>query len=205
MYGSAVPTKLCPYFWSTVLSIVILSWLNVVFDLIEKYTRYWTFPEFNIGLFRFLEKHSSFTVNGLYAIMGGVGVAFYFLDLQIAGVMTLGSAIGGFLYLKFGNKLHLYTQRTTYKPTTAKSPSMAKEYFKAKHSLVCPSLDFVDIEKEDFNKQVRKIEQNKEEMKEDMKVFDEVSLALDNLTEDDKEFLDRKYNETKKKYGPKST
>lgn len=207
VYGSDVPTKLCPYFWATVLSILVLSWLDKLFDYIESLNI--TIPRYNIGFFRFLSKHKMIAVHSLYtglAVYGGIN---WLVFGNTAGIFNLGVGVGLGIWTAISGRVYMkMSSRTTYKMTKTKQPSILKEYVKARHSLVCPSLEFVDMQKDDFNNQVKKIDELKskqisQDIKNediDMKIFDDVSFALDNLSEKDRNFLKKKYEETKKKY-----
>jgi len=153
-----VAKSLCPYFWSTVLSVLVLSWLGYLISLIEN--QHWSAPEINTGVFKFLEKHSEYLRASLSVGLAGYGAIAYFIFGQGGGLMPLGMGIGLLIFQKYAGKLFRATVKTTYKiPEKNKEPSIMKEFVKAKHKSVCPMLEFVDVKKEDFNKHVKKIDQ----------------------------------------------
>jgi len=152
-----VAKSLCPYFWSTVASVLIFSWLSYLISLIEN--QHWSAPEINTGVFKFLEKHSEYLRASLSVGLAGYGAIAFFIFGQGGGLMPLGMGISLLIFQKYAGKLFRATARTTYKvPEKNKEPSIMKEFVKAKHKSVCPMLEFVDVQKEDFNKQVKKID-----------------------------------------------
>jgi len=189
-YGDSIPKSLCPYFWSTVLSVIMISWLSALFNLIEK--QHWHLPEVNIGIFNFLGKHR---MAMLIALNGGVfsmGAISYFGYGNISGFFSMGIGAGMTIFMLFSDRIFKATSRTTYKiPDRNTQPSIFKEFVKAKHKSVCPMLEFVDVKKEEFNKNVKKIG----EKESPIIIFDDVSFELDNLSEDDKNMLNRKYQQ----------
>jgi len=153
-----VAKSLCPYFWSTVASVLIFSWLGYLISLIEN--QHWSAPQINTGIFKFLEKHSEYLRASLSVGLAGYGAFSYFVLGHGGGLLALGMGVGLLLFQKYAGKLFTATARTTYKvPEKNKEPSIMKEFVKAKHKSVCPVLEFVDVQKEDFNKQVKKIDQ----------------------------------------------
>lgn len=157
-YGDSIPKSLCPYFWSTVLSIVLISWLGALINLIER--QHWRLPEINIGIFNFLGKHriAIFSIwNGGLFTFGAIG---YFIFGNASGLINMGVGAGLLVFMKFSDSIFKATTRVTYKiPDNNKQPSIFKEFVKAKHKSVCPMLEFVDVKQEEFNKQVKKIDE----------------------------------------------
>ena len=152
-----VPKSLCPYFWATVLSVSVLSWLGYLFNLIEN--QHWSVPQINTGVFKFLEKHSAYLRASLSIGLAGYGAYTYFITGSTAGIFSMGVGGGLLLFQKYADKIFKATARTTYKvPEKNKEPSIMKEFVKAKHKSVCPLIEFVDVQKEDFDKQVKKID-----------------------------------------------
>lgn len=153
IYGSSIPKNLCPYFWGTILSVVFLSWFSVLFKFLERQD----WPHFNIGLLNFLGKHSNIL---RYSINAGVGIwgAYSFFGL---------GSNGGLFLMALGTSLTIFSVfskwifKTTYSPRTytikEKNPNILVEMVKAKHHRMCPRLEFVDVEKENFNEKVRMI------------------------------------------------
>jgi len=154
-YDSNVPQRLCPYFWATVLSVSVLSWMYLIFQLIERQN--FSLPTFNFGMFKFLERHSKAVVYTLYGglIAGGL---FQVLNGLPGGiVMTMVGGVGAFFY-KFGNKILPAGHYNPPKLVMKKQPSIVTEYLKANHSRVCPHLEFIDMNKEDFDNKVRQLD-----------------------------------------------
>lgn len=190
-YGDSIPKSLCPYFWSTVLSIVVLSWLVHLINLIEK--QHWRLPEINIGIFNFLGKHrvAIFSIWNIGLFTHGA-VGYFFLG-NTGGIISMGVGAGLLVFMKYSDRIFKATARTTYQIPKTDQPSIFKEFVKAKHKSVCPLLEFVDVQKEDFNKHVKKLS----EKESPIIMFDDVSFSLDNISEDHKKLLEKKYQEQK--------
>lgn len=155
IYGDGVPKSLCPYFWGTLLAIGFLSWLFALLNLIERQN--FSLPHFNIGLLHFLERHSTiirYVMN--IGMIGWGGVAFFgFNQPGSVILLSLGATLTFFQVFS-----KLIFKPGVYKPKEyqEKAPNILIEMAKANHHKICPRLDFVDIEKEDFNDKVRMIE-----------------------------------------------
>lgn len=157
-YGSDVPKSLCPYFWSTVLSVLVLSWLWVIVSAFDKAFGNISLPKFNIGLFRFFDKQGRKIPYLISGGLAGYGAISYFMFNDIFGIWNIALGSGLLIWSKYSTAILKRTLKTTYKiPTQEKQPSIFKEYVKAKHHSVCPTLQFIDFEKENFNDSVRKI------------------------------------------------
>lgn len=140
-------------------SIFILSWLGPLIGLLDKAFGNISLPTFNIGLLKFFSKHGKlipYLTSGTLALYGGI--SYFILDSQI-GLFNLGLGGGLLVWSKYSSYFFKHAFKTTYKPPTPqqKNPSVFKEYMKAKHHSVCPTLQFVDVEKEEFNEDVKKI------------------------------------------------
>lgn len=155
IYGSDIPKSLCPYFWGTLLAIGLLSWLYVLFDLIDRQN--WSLPSFNIGLFRYLERHSTIIRYAMnLGLMGWGGIGFFGFNSPGSIIaLSLGATLTFFqVFSKSIFKPGIYKPRQYQE----KAPNILIEMAKANHHKICPRLDFVDIEKEDFNDKVRMID-----------------------------------------------
>lgn len=158
-YGSDIPKSLCPYVWASVLSILVLSWLGPLVGALDRAFGNISLPKFNIGLFRYLDKHARkvpyFLSGGLIAF-GAYG---FFAMHEVVGLWNVGLGSGLIIWSKYSGLFfkHAVKTKTTYKIPTRNQPSVFKEYIKARHHSVCPTLEFIDFEKENFNDSVRKI------------------------------------------------
>jgi len=155
IYGSDIPKNLCPYFWGTILSITILSWLFVLLDLIDRQN--WSIPHFNIGLLNFLEKHSIIFRYGLNLGLAGFGGISYFGFGNAGAIFPMAIGISLTIFAIFSKRIF---KPGVYKPRhyQEKTPNILIEMAKANHHRICPRLDFVDTQKEDFNDKVRMID-----------------------------------------------
>jgi len=164
MYGSDVPKSLCPYFWATIFSIFVLSWLSLIIKAFDHVS----LPRINIGLFRFFEKHRTVLPFLISGGLAGYGAISFFVYNDIFGIwnMALGSVL--FVWSKYSTSILKRAFTSTYKiPTKEKQPSIFKEYVKAKHHSVCPTLEFIDFKKEDFNRHVEMIKTQEKDMAEE--------------------------------------
>ena len=158
-YGSDVPKSLCPYFWASIFSVLFLSWLGPLVGLLDRMFGNISVPKFNIGLFRYMEKHGKkipyFLSGGLIAF-GAYG---FFFSHEGIGLWNIGLGSGLMVWSKYSSSILKRTFKTTYRIPTREhhQPSVFKEYMKAKHHSICPTLEFVDFEKENFNDSVKKI------------------------------------------------
>lgn len=176
-YGSDVPKSLCPYFWASLLSISVLSWLGPLVEALDKAFGNISLPKFNIGLFRYLDKHGRkvpyFLSGGLIAF-GAYG---FFAMNEVVGLWNIGLGSGLIVWSKYSGLFfkHAIKTKTSYKIPTRNQPSILKEYIKARHHSVCPTLEFVDFEKEDFNNDVKKIAKDSKAVMPEMEKIMELS------------------------------
>ncbi len=162
-YGSDVPKSLCPYFWASLLSILVLSWLGPLIGALDKAFGNISLPKFNIGLFRYLDKHGRKVPYFLSAGLIAFGAYGFFAMNEVVGLWNIGLGSGLIVWSKYSGLFfkHAIKTKTSYKIPTRNQPSIIKEYIKARHHSVCPTLEFVDFEKENFNDSVKKIELSK--------------------------------------------
>jgi len=108
-----VPKSLCPYFWSTILSVLVFSWLGYLISLIEN--QHWSAPEINTGVFKFLEKHSEYLRASLSVGLAGYGAIAFFIFGQGGGLMPMGMGVALLVFQKYAGRLFRATARTSYK------------------------------------------------------------------------------------------
>lgn len=155
VYGSDIPKKLCPYFWATVLSVTILSWMDIIIKLIERQNI--SLPTFNFGMFKFLQRHSQYVAFTLYGGLIAGGIAQLLNGFPVGYIMIATGAGGAFFY-KFGSRIVPAGKYNPPKLVRKKQPSILTEYLKANHSRVCPQLEFIDVNKEDFDNKVKQLD-----------------------------------------------